>query len=980
MQTKRLYDIASKKVKPLYKNNTIQDALSLMKQHSISSVVIVDTKNIPIGIFTERDSIRTIVKAVPVSTKLENVMTKDPFTVEGSIKLHDAYAILDGRGFRHLIVIDQKGKYFGIITEGDFIRLIGLDEIENINLVKDIMLPSPLTVFASASIKEVAQLMEKKSCDYAIILNENQKPTAIITERVITHYFANHSDIDIPCINILTTNNMHIIHRDVTLKEAVSLMEKHGVHQLIVVDNNEKIIGFLDRHTVLKAIHGAYINFLLQVIDAKNIDIQELHESEQIFIDKTLFFKNVIDTIPDLIWLKDPDGKYLACNEKFEKFIGKTEEEIIGKTDFDILDKKQAKEFLKDDKEALEKEYIVKEEYLIFANGNYEGIFETIKTTMKSMSNEIIGILGIARDITEKKHQFESLNEAQALTHLGSWKLNIKTKQLHWSDETYKIFGIKKGTPVNPSTFFNLVFEEDKEKILKAWRKVLQGKAYEIEYRIVVQEKIKWVRAKAKLVKNSKNELVESIGTIQDITLTKKYENELLCLANIDQLTGMANRTYLISSFQHIIEFSLRNNTKSALLLIDLDNFKDINDSFGHKVGDEILRVIGKRLQKRMRKTDLIARLCNEENPEFISQKDTEDNTDMIARLGGDEFAIVLAAIKNEEDAAIVAKEINKIIIQPITLSNGAVVHIGSSIGIAISPKHSKDPNELLQFADSALYKAKNNGKLTFAYYCNELTLHAKQRIEGENRLHEAIKNKEFVLYYQPQVHIASGRIIGAESLIRWKDPQKGLIQPDQFISIAEKTGLIVPLGEWILKESCHQAKKWLTQGYKFHISVNISANQIHYYDIAKLIEDTLEETNLPADRLTIELTESAMMRREEHIVQTLHNIRSKGVKIAIDDFGTGYSSYSYLKRFPIDILKIDKSFIDDIPYDKDNVAIVKAIVAMGKALGFSILAEGTELKEQIDFLQEIETDFYQGYYKSKPLPADEFEKLLING
>jgi len=972
MNDLKLKDIASTIHEQISPEDTLKYALEIMKKNQVSSVVIIEDKK-PVGIFTERDAIKSIALSIPLETKLKDLMTKNPFVVDELTRLHDAYVILESKRIRHLIVVNNKGEFTGVVTEGDFIRNLGLGDVEDKNVVEDIMIPSPVTVSSDTLIIDVAKIMNKNKSDYAIVIQDNS-PISIIKERDIVHYFINDKDIFNNVIGELSYKQMYFVKRNVALKEAASLMEKHGVHQLIVTDSNEKIIGVLDRHSVLKAIHRAYIDFLIKVIDDKSVSIEELEKIQDNLSSQTTFLKNVINTVPDLIWLKDKNGVYLACNKKFEKFMGKTENEIVGKTDFELVDKEQAEFFRKNDISAMDGSSVkINEEFLVFKDGSYKGYFETLKTAMKDDNGKVIGVLGVARDITQKKKQLQAFNNAQAIAHIGSWNLDLKSSELEWSDECYRIFGKKIGSKVNLETFFASIYKDDIDKVKSTWEKALKTSDFDIIHRITVGKKIKWVRAKAKLETDSKGKIIYATGTVQDITLYKEYEEKLVCMASIDSLTGLANRTLLHTVLEKVIQLSVRNGKKCALLLFDLDHFKDINDSFGHNVGDEILKEIAKRLKKRLRQSDIIARIgqASEESQKCV------DDEDVIARLGGDEFAVVLSSINNSQEAAKLAKEIMEIIAQPYELSTKAIVHVSASVGIAIAPDHSIDPTEILQFADSALYKAKNDGRVTFAFYSDILTLKAKERLEGESRLREAIKNGELQMYYQPQVHIKSGRIVGMESLVRWIDPKRGLIPPDEFIPLAEQSGLIIPLGEWVLEESCKQAKRWLDKGYRLHLSVNVSANQVHYYDISKLVDEVLLKTGFDADKLILELTESTMMKRKEEIVKTLYSIRSKGIKIAIDDFGTGYSSYNYLKRFPIDILKIDKTFIDDIPYEKDNIAIVKAIIAMGQAMGYEILAEGVEHIEQVEFLKEEGCEFYQGYYKSKPLPAEEFEKLL---
>ena len=310
-------------------------------------------------------------------------------------------------------------------------------------------------------------------------------------------------------------------------------------------------------------------------------------------------------------------------------------------------------------------------------------------------------------------------------------------------------------------------------------------------------------------------------------------------------------------------------------------------------------------------------------------------------------------------------------------LSNGVEISIEASMGIVLAPKNAKTFEQILQYADSALYQAKSEGRGIFQFYADEMTEKILQKTAYEQALRSAISQNQLELYYQPQVHIKTGKIISAEALIRWNYPNIGMILPSIFIPIAEHTGLINPIGEWVIHEACRQGKIWLDKGYHLIIAVNVSPNQVKFQNIPLVVSEALKASGYHADKLEIELTESSFMQREEQTVEMLHALRAKGIRLAIDDFGTGYSSLSYLTRFPIDVLKIDKSFIDNIPYEKESSTIVVAIIEMSKALGFQVLAEGVEQQEQLDFLAEKGCNIYQGYIKSKPIPAKEFEKLL---
>jgi len=456
------------------------------------------------------------------------------------------------------------------------------------------------------------------------------------------------------------------------------------------------------------------------------------------------------------------------------------------------------------------------------------------------------------------------------------------------------------------------------------------------------------------VVRDAAGKITEYVGVFADITQIKTSERRLEFLAHHDPLTSLPNRLLLFLRLEHGIDLARRENKQLALLMLDLDRFKDVNDSLGHLAGDQLLQMVAEKLTGRLR------------------------DTDTVARLGGDEFTVLLEDIAHAEDAARLAESIIADLSEPWVLPQGGEVRIGVSIGISLYPQYGDTPEMLLQQADTALYHAKGEGRNRFAYYSDELTHAVRERIALEARLRRAISGNEFRVYYQPQIDIASGRIVGAEALIRWQDPCDGLIPPSRFIPVAEQTGLIIAIGEWVLRETCRQGKQWIDHGLpSLSLAVNVSPYQLRQGDINGMVANVLTETGFPAERLELELTESGLMEREVEAVILLNRLRSQGIRLALDDFGTGYSSLAYLKRFPLDVLKIDKSFIDDIPYHQDDMEIAATIVAMGHTLGFKVLAEGVETKEQLAFLQAQGCDRYQGYYSSRPLPADDFKALL---
>ncbi|MDQ5911160.1 MAG: hypothetical protein QG599_3257 [Pseudomonadota bacterium] len=454
-------------------------------------------------------------------------------------------------------------------------------------------------------------------------------------------------------------------------------------------------------------------------------------------------------------------------------------------------------------------------------------------------------------------------------------------------------------------------------------------------------------------VKNVAGVVTHYVGIFADLTQAKASEEQLNFLAHYDPLTGLPNRLLFSAQLQHSIDVAQRDGTTLALLLVDLDRFKDVNDSYGHSTGDVLLQQVAERLIRRLR------------------------GADAVTRLGGDEFAVLIEHLTQPQDAARLAMEIIGLLSEPWLLANGTEVRLGASLGISLFPEHGQTAEDLLQQADAALYQAKNEGRGHFQYFSAALTQAARQRLELEARLRHALQDGQLRVYYQPQIDIASGRMVGAEALVRWQDPEQGLILPGYFIPIAEETGLITAIGAWVLRETCRQGREWLDTGFRpLTLAVNLSAHQLRHGDLMAVVLQILNDTGFPAEQLELELTESALMQHEMEAITLLQQLRGLGLRLAMDDFGTGYSSLAYLKRFPLDVLKIDKSFIDDLP-QQDALEIAAAIIAMGHTLGLKVLAEGVETAEQLAFLQARGCDQYQGYLTSRPVPAEAFRALL---
>ncbi len=457
----------------------------------------------------------------------------------------------------------------------------------------------------------------------------------------------------------------------------------------------------------------------------------------------------------------------------------------------------------------------------------------------------------------------------------------------------------------------------------------------------------------------------EIVISVEDITHRKESESRIRQMAYFDSLTSLPNRTLFNNETDRAIAYAKRFNTVFGLMVLDIDNFKRVNDTLGHHFGDLLLQGVAERLVSCVRKTD------------YLSRPDDEQSHEVVARLGGDEFTVLLTSFNRDEDAAKVANRIIGRMSSPFQL-DGQEIFATISIGIATYPGDGDTRELLFKNADTAMYHAKSAGKNTYNFYRKAMNESALKRLNLENSLHKAVERNEFLLYYQPRIDSKTGAMPGAEALIRWNHPELGLVPPGDFISIAEENGLIVPMTEWVIGEACRQNRLWQQAGLQqLKVSVNISSQVFKQRNLPELIAKALEKTGLEPGGLEIEITESLMLNNVEATIKVLKQVREMGVEISIDDFGTGYSSFSYLTQLPVNAIKIDRSFVMNLPHKQEDCAIVKAIIATSHSLGLTTVAEGVETEAQSGFLAANGCNEFQGYLFSRPVPAGEFEKLM---
>ncbi|MCR4301108.1 MAG: EAL domain-containing protein [Sulfuricaulis sp.] len=508
------------------------------------------------------------------------------------------------------------------------------------------------------------------------------------------------------------------------------------------------------------------------------------------------------------------------------------------------------------------------------------------------------------------------------------------------------------GKPIYP-----LLQPEYREPFRAFMEKVLRGEKGIMEFEITgFKGTHRWMETHAVSMPGENDGSPLVLAITRDITARKQTEKRLRQLAHFDSLTDLPNRLQFIERLEAAMLDADRQERLVGVMFLDLDRFKNINDSLGHDKGDALLREVAIRLSGAVRRGDTVA------------------------RLSGDEFALVLADMGHVDDAIHVAQKILDVFNQPFVVS-GHHLFVTASMGITLYPFDDRSAQELLRNADVAMYRAKDSGKNNYQFYVAEMTAKVSERLALENDLRFALERGEFSLVYQPIADFRSGRIIGMEALLRWKHPERGMISPAQFIPLAEETGYIIPIGEWVLRTACAQCRRWQKMGFpSLYVAVNLSSRQFHQKDLPASVYNILQETGFNPGLLDLELTEGLVMQQAEASINTLRELVAMDIRISIDDFGTGYSSLSYLKRFPINVLKIDQSFVRDIPRDEDDAAIASTIITMAHSLGLKVVAEGVETVEQLDFLRGHQCDAMQGYYFSKPLAPKQFEEFLKSG
>jgi len=678
---------------------------------------------------------------------------------------------------------------------------------------------------------------------------------------------------------------------------------------------------------------------------------RKLHESEIRLI-------NIADAVPGVLFqqLEKPEGgaQFTFISQRVSELFGQDAESVLENGDvlWTHVEKQEAQNIAKKMQIPASVKPLRECEFRLNLNGRESWIYGRSVATGKDAEGNVVWN-GIFLDITDKQLAQSRLNMAGMVfenTQEGIMVTDEDSRIIEVNRAFTRITGYEADEVLGrtPGLLDSGTNGPELYQVIKAsideqgyWEGEMWNRRKDGE---VFPEWLSITRVTDPVTGN-----VKDLRVFSDISHLKRSEERLAHLAHHDPLTGLPNRLMLSARMEHALDRAKREGNYLGVLFLDLDRFKNINDTLGHALGDEVLKEVAERL------------------------KDSVRAEDTVARLGGDEFIVLLENVHNPEMTAHIAEKLLRTLARPYVL-NGQEYYFTTSIGISHYPVDGIDAESLLKNSDTALYQAKDQGRNTYIHYSPELTQKVEDWLKLEHFLRSALEKRQFEIYYQPKISTLDGRILGAEALLRWMHPELGLIPPSQFLTIAEEIGLIVPLGEWVLREACKQAQLWKEQGFEdLTISVNLAGQQIGQSNLYESIVSILDETGLEPNRLELEILESFVMRHAEQSVTTLEAIRDLGVSLSIDDFGSGYSSLSYLKRLPVSKLKIDQTLVLDIPDDPDDVAIARAVIALGHSMGLRVCAEGVETMAQREFLAEEGVDELQGYYYSRPVPADEF-------
>ncbi|MBI5890673.1 MAG: EAL domain-containing protein [Nitrosomonadales bacterium] len=948
VEIKSVGSAMTRNILSLGEDASLAEAVDLMSGNRISCIVVV-RDNKPVGILTERDTVglaRTV--GDPAQVNIAHVMKTPVQTIDAAVPIQQAMIRMEASGIRRLVVVEGD-TLAGIVTRHDIVKNMQGRYLEFLHETLD---KQQIDLQQAQHQAEQARqqllyhnLMEQVN-DGIIVLHAESGRIADCNEQACR-------DLGYPRDQML----------QLTIFDFTTRLAPGPIWQA------ELEIFFREGHRLVESQHRRRDGSLFPVeINARLIEKNKERYIVAVARDMTerkraqtqlQLQDTALNSSANAIVITDSDAVIQWANPAFSEMTGYTTEEVIGKRPKDLVNSGvQTRDFYEALWNTIQGGQVWRGELV---NKHKDGSFYTEEMTITPVYTDhkrITHFIAVKQNISERKKTEEQLREAAAVmqsTHDGVIITDTTPRILAVNEAYTSITGytqdevIGKDPGIIGSGRQGKSFYESMWKILQQdgfwqgeiWNRRKNGEIYP-----------QWLSISAVL--DDRQQPVRYIGVFSDISKLKESQSQLEFLAHHDPLTRLFNRAAVEARMEQELEQAKRHQRALCVLFIDLDRFKQVNDSFGHVIGDELLCSVADRLRVRLREGDTLG------------------------RLGGDEFILLATPLREKQDAAVIARDILSSLSEPFNLSTGHEVFIGGSIGISLFPDNGSSVAELTKNADAAMYLAKENGRNQFSFYTPELNADARKKLELENDLRRAVLHDELRLHYQPKVNIGTGSISGAEALVRWKKSDGSWVSPARFIPVAEKSGVILTIGNWVIEQACLQIRNWQEEGLpEICVAVNVSARQFRSGHLDKLVKSALDKFGVLPHQLELELTESMLMNEPERAIETMNKLKKVGVKLSLDDFGTGYSNFGYLRRFPIDSLKIDQSFVRGVASKPEDAMIVDSIIGLAQRMKLHVIAEGVETADQLHYLRANHCDELQGYYFSKALPAAEFAELL---
>lgn len=932
-----LSDLVSHKNDTIGINDTLQSAIDQMAKEGISHIVILDNR-IAVGILTLKNIMDLYRHGVDGEEKALKYSSYPVISIHMNRPVEMAVELMIDYEIRRLVLIDENNHYISSLLQSDILNYYE-QEVHSAHEVFQCLnrRNKALLIESSSTIEDAIDLMQKQNREVLVGV-DGDKPIGILTE---------HDILDLACRNIssneMISKFLHfpIIHVDMNEKihHAIEIMKERAIHHLMVKGRDNNLYLLNEKDLVLNYNTALEIQLESKLRDSKAtynllglafceiVDIGEDQIIKWLNAEAMLTFQVRIDDSVSKIF---PDGMWLSLLGSLDTHGGVDKEKInikdrvyeVTLIEAEVNQQRILKLFLNDVSE------LVRLSEELRKNLEYTILLEREKNKLYL---EVAAVICLALD---KNGNIEMLNPKGC-----------------------EVLGVTQEEVIGKNWFDMFVVYEQLGQVKELFAEIVNGRREMVEY---YENKI-WTRKGEERIiawhnaalKDSEGNITGTFSSGEDITRMYESEREIERMTHYDMLTNLPNRLLLNARLKHSIERAEREKTKLAVIYIDIDNFKDINESYGYLAGDSVIMAVASKMEQIIRREDTIA------------------------RLGGDEFVVVIEALHDMHECDRVIKAISGVFEESITTSESDFL-LSASMGITIYPEDGEEASMLLKNADIALRRAKEAGRSNYCYYAQEMSVQLFERVLMERELRRAVEEKEFVVYYQPQLDLKSGAVIGAEALVRWKHPTLGIVRPDMFIPLAESNHLIVPIGEQVLAQACSVTRRLIEEGI-FHgrISVNVSGKQFDRSDVIETLHRIIDESGLEHQNVELEITESVLMSNPVELGKKLIELKKLGIEVAIDDFGTGYSSLSYLKTFPIDKLKIDQSFVRGLESDEQDRAIVKAIIAMADALGLKTIAEGIEERVQSLLLNEYGCQQAQGYLYARPLSEEKFVEFL---